>query len=73
MISAGTGELIKRIESERECPYPDVMFGDSRDQALKLKTMKYNDGWTSKCGWFVSPYIADESVLLVNTDLFGYW
>ena len=32
LISAGTGELLKRIESEKDNPYGDVMFGGSHSQ-----------------------------------------
>src|SRR5690625_1329284 len=34
LISAGTGELIKRIETEKDNPSGDVMFGGSKAQAL---------------------------------------
>ncbi len=29
MIQAGTGELVKRIQSEKNDPYADVLFGGS--------------------------------------------
>lgn len=32
LISAGTGELMKRIESEKENPYADVIFGIAEAQ-----------------------------------------
>ncbi len=32
LISAGTGELIKRLESEKENPYADVIFGIAETQ-----------------------------------------
>lgn len=80
LISAGTGELIKRIESEKDNPYADVMFGGSKAQALSYPELfeeyvsvhndDIMDGHKNADG-FVSPYIADGSVILVNTDLIG--
>ena len=32
VIQAGTGELIKRLQSEKNDPYADVMFGGSYSQ-----------------------------------------
>src|SRR5690625_388099 len=80
LISAGTGELIKRIESEKDNPYADVMFGGSKAQALSYPELfeeyvsvhndDIMDGYKNADG-FVSSYIADGSVILVNTDLIG--
>lgn len=80
LISAGTGELIKRIESEKDNPYADIMFGGSKAQALNYGDLfedyvspeddEIMDGHKNESG-YVSPYIADGSVLLVNTDLIG--
>jgi len=80
LISAGTGELIKRIESEKDNPYADVMFGGSKAQALGYPDLfeeyvspeddNIMEGHKNESG-YVSPYIADGSVLLVNTDLIG--
>lgn len=80
LISAGTGELIKRIQSESENPYADVMFGGSKAQALGYPELfeeyvsKNNDdmeeGHQNVAG-FLTPYTADGSVILVNTDLIG--
>lgn len=80
LISAGTGELIKRISSEKENPYADIMFGGSKAQALGYPELfeeyvsKNNDemldGHKNAEG-FLTPYIADGSVILVNTDLIG--
>ncbi|MCF6464370.1 ABC transporter substrate-binding protein [Clostridium sp. Cult2] len=80
LISAGTGELLKRIESEKENPYADVMFGGSHSQFVQYADLfeEYvspNDeylveGAQNKLGYTTS-YIADGSCLLVNTDLIG--
>ncbi|CEG29144.1 ABC transporter substrate-binding protein [Bacillus sp. B-jedd] len=80
LVSAGTGELIKRIESEKENPYADVMFGGSKAQALGYKDLfeeyvsKHNDNMLDdhkNVDGFLTPYVADGSVILVNTDLIG--
>lgn len=80
LISAGTGELIKRIQSEADNPYADVMFGGSKAQALGYPELfeeyvsdndkEMEDGHKNDSG-FLTPIIADGSVLLVNTDLIG--
>src|SRR5690625_2976324 len=80
LISAGTGELIKRIQSETENPYADIMFGGSKAQALGYPELfeEYvsvnNDDMEvvhQNVDGFLTPYIADGSVLLINTDLIG--
>lgn len=80
LIAAGTGELIKRIESEKENPYADVLFGGSRAQLSKYfdllqEYVSPNDefmmeGCKNATG-YLTPYNADGSCLLVNTDLIG--
>lgn len=80
LISAGTGELIKRISSEKENPYADIMFGGSKAQALGYADLfeeyvSKNDADMldehKNTSGFLTPYIADGSVILVNTDLIG--
>ncbi|MBS4206573.1 ABC transporter substrate-binding protein [Bacillus sp. FJAT-50079] len=80
LISAGTGELIKRIQSEKDNPYADIMFGGSKAQALGYPELfeeyvsKNNDDMLPdhrNVDGFLTPYIADGSVILVNTDLIG--
>ncbi len=80
LISAGTGELFKRISSEKENPYADIMFGGSKAQALGYADLfeeyvsKNNDDMLDdhkNTSGFLTPYIADGSVILVNTDLIG--
>jgi iron(III) transport system substrate-binding protein len=80
MVSAGTGELIKRIESEKENPYADILFGGSKALALGYPDLfekyvsKNNDDMLPEhqnVDGFLTPYVADGSVILVNTDLIG--
>lgn len=80
LISAGTGELLKRIESEKENPYADVMFGGSHSQFAQYPELFEEyvspedehmlEGHQNKSGYMTS-YISDGSCLLVNTDLVG--
>lgn len=80
LISAGTGELLKRIESEKDNPYADVMFGGSHSQfaqhpELFEEYVSPNDKYLvenarNKSGYMTS-YIADGSCLLINTDIVG--
>jgi len=80
VIQAGTGELMKRIESEKEDPYADVMYGGSHAQFQTSKDLfqdyvSVNDAnlpeaYQNDSG-FVTAYVLDGSVLIVNTDLIG--
>lgn len=80
LVSAGTGELLKRLDSEKDKPYADVMFGGSRSQFVQKPELfeKYvspndkdlMDGHHNTTG-YITPYVADGSVLLVNTNLIG--
>jgi len=80
LVSAGTGELIKRVESEKANPYADVVFGGSMATFMDNKDLfeEYvspNDeflleGHRNTTG-FITPYVSDGSVLLVNTNLIG--
>ncbi|MBO0993542.1 extracellular solute-binding protein [Bacillus sp. SD088] len=78
LVSAGAGELIKRVETESENPYGDILFGTIRkgehpdliqeyvspnDEAMLEQHKNYENLYT--------PYITNGSVLLVNTDLIG--
>ena len=80
LIQAGTGELIKRIQSEKADPYADVMFGGSWSQAydneelwepyVSANDANVLDAYKNKCG-FITGNVLDGSVLVVNTDLIG--
>ncbi|WAA13096.1 ABC transporter substrate-binding protein [Fervidibacillus halotolerans] len=80
LVTAGTGELIKRLESEKDNPYADVLFGGSKAQVLNYPELfeEYvsvnNDDMLEghkNVDGFLTPYTADGSVILVNTDLIG--
>jgi len=77
LITAGTGELYQRIRSEAGNPQGDVMFGGGAAQALvnidlwQQYTSPQNDAMLDagkNTTGSVTPYQADGSNLLVNTD-----
>lgn len=80
VITAGTGELLKRAESERENPLGDIFWVADRtmlesSQDLFMKYVSTEDGnmmenFRNTTGYF-SPAFADPPVLIVNTDLKG--
>lgn len=80
VIQAGTGELVKRIQSEQNDSYGDVLFGGSwslayDNQDLWEPYVSANDGnvmdaYKNTCG-FITGNVLDGSVLIVNTDLLG--
>ncbi len=76
VVSAGAGELMKRIESEKDNPYADVIFGGY------VTDPEYFEEYVSgnlkdllvdheKVAPFRTPYIANGSCLLVNENLIG--
>jgi iron(III) transport system substrate-binding protein len=80
LIQAGTGELVKRLDSEKADPYADVMFGGSHSQfvsnaGLFEPYVSPNDknvveAYQNKTG-FTTSYVLDGSVLIVNKNLKG--
>ena len=80
LIQAGTGELVKRIQSEKNDPYADVLFGGSWSQMytnedlwepyVSANDANVIDAYKNKCG-FITGNVLDGSVLIVNTDLIG--
>ncbi|MGM9972607.1 MAG: extracellular solute-binding protein [Clostridiaceae bacterium] len=80
IIQAGTGELIKRLQSEKQDPYADVMFGGSFSQFYSNEDLfeeyvSENDqhvmeAYRNTTG-FTTSYVLDGSVLIVNKDLIG--
>ena len=80
VIQAGTGELIKRIQSEKNDPYADVLFGGSWSLAYDNKDLwemyvspndkNVIDAYKNTCG-FITGNVLDGSCLIVNTDLIG--
>jgi len=78
LVSAGTGELLKRLDTERENPYADIMFGGLNLQKLEDETIfeeyiSVNDDMMTRKNikGILTPHIADGSNLLINTDLIG--
>jgi len=80
IISAGTGELLKRIESEQENPQGDVLFGGSKATVRAKKDLfeeyvSVNDEYMlddhKNVDGFLTPFTADGSCILVNKDLIG--
>lgn len=78
IVTAGTGELYQRIRSEAASPQGDVMFGGSAAQAVENSdlweeyTSSNDDAMLDlgkNIGGYCTPYQADGSNLLVNTDL----
>lgn len=78
IVTAGTGELYQRIRSEAASPQGDVMFGGSAAQAVENAdlwgeyTSENDDAMLElgkNIGGYCTPYQADGSNLLVNTDL----
>ena len=80
LIQAGTGELVKRIQSEKNDPYADVLFGgswslmytneDLWEPYVSANDANVIDAYKNKCG-FITGNVLDGSVLIVNTDLLG--
>lgn len=80
LVSAGSGELVKRIRSEKGKAYADVMFGGAfelftANADLFEKYVSPNDqylfeGHRNTSG-IMTAYVSDGSVMLVNTNLAG--
>ena len=76
LISAGAGECWKRIESEKNNPVADVMWGGQTfKEGLAEQYVSTNDGsvieqFRNRDGW-MTPYCLDGSVILLNTNLIG--
>lgn len=80
VISAGTGELMRRIETEQNSPYGDVMFGGTKSVHVENidlfhEYVSENDAdlieeYQNDTGKITS-YVLDGNVLLVNENLAG--
>ncbi|MGY3724465.1 iron(III) transport system substrate-binding protein [Granulicatella balaenopterae] len=78
LIQAGTGELFKKIESEKEAPVADVIFGGSYTQYatngeyfaeyVSPEDENVVEQYRNTTG-YSTPYTLDGSVLIVNPDL----
>jgi iron(III) transport system substrate-binding protein len=78
IISAGTGEVWKRIESEKNNPNADVVWGGQvqnyKAELLDDYVSANNKGVLPQyqnIAGKMTPYCLDGSVLLVNTNLIG--
>lgn len=80
LVVAGTGELLKRAQSEKENPLGDIfwvadqtMLESSKElfmQYVSPEDEKMMKAFRNTTGYF-SPAFADPTVLIVNTDLKG--
>lgn len=80
IISAGTGEVFKRLQGEARSPYADVVFGGAyatymiNEELFEPYTSVNNgniiDIYQNTTG-FITPYVLDGSLILVNKTLIG--
>lgn len=80
LVTAGTGELLKRAESEKDNPLGDIFWVADRTmlESSSHLFMEYVsgedqnmlEGFQNTTGYF-SPAFSDPPVLIVNTDLKG--
>lgn len=78
LIQAGTGQLIKRLQTEKSAPYADLIWGGSYSTIRDNKELfqdyisKNNDlimeAYQNKTG-FITPFTVDGSCILINTNL----
>jgi iron(III) transport system substrate-binding protein len=80
LVTATTGELYTRIQSEASNPQGDVLFGGGVAQAMDNADLWQDytgsnnaqmEAIGQNVGGYSTPYQADGSVLLVNTDKIG--
>lgn len=80
VVVAGTGELLKRAQSEKDNPLGDIfwvadetMLSSSKDlfmQYVSPENANMQDAFKNKTEYF-TPAFADPTVMIVNTDLKG--
>ncbi|WP_139365650.1 extracellular solute-binding protein [Shouchella patagoniensis] len=80
LISAGTGEVVTRVESERNNPQGDVLWAaditmlhdktDLFEEYVSPEDEYMMEGFKNTTGYF-SPAFSDPTVFIVNTDLAG--
>ncbi len=80
LVTAGTGELLKRAESEKDNPLGDIFWVADRTmlessshlfmQYVSTEDGNMLNGFQNTTGYF-SPAFSDPPVLIVNTDLKG--
>ncbi|BAL01576.1 iron(III) ABC transporter iron(III)-binding protein [Oscillibacter valericigenes Sjm18-20] len=80
VVTGGTGELLKRVQSEAENPQGDILWAadesmlSSYTDLLEAYTSPEDanmmDGYTNTSGYFSAAF-SDPTVFIVNTDLAG--
>lgn len=80
IVVAGTGEVLKRVESEKNNPHGDILWAADETMLSQYKHLfmqyvsKENENmqpeFRNKSGYF-SPAFADPTVMIVNTKLQG--
>lgn len=80
LIQAGTGELFTKMNSEKNNPVADVMFGGAystftqNEDLFEPYTSGNNDNvienYQNTTG-YITPYVLDGSMLIVNNSLIG--
>jgi iron(III) transport system substrate-binding protein len=80
VISAGTGEVFKRLQGEMNNPYADVVYGgayatymineDLFEKYVSPNDSKVMEAYRNTTG-FITPYVLDGSIILVNKSLIG--
>lgn len=80
VISAGTGEVFKRLEGEQNNPYADVVYGGAYATYMNNPGLFQNyvspnnenviEAYRNTTG-FITPYVLDGSIILVNKSLIG--
>lgn len=80
LVQAGTGELFKKLETEKQAPVADIIWGGAYSQYAESTDLfeeyvpKENDQlveeYQNKTG-FYTPYTIDGSVILANKKLLG--
>jgi iron(III) transport system substrate-binding protein len=80
VISAGTGELFKRLQGEANAPYADVAFGGAYATYVANKPLfqsytSANNGKVMRAyrntSTYITPYALDGSLILINKKLIG--
>lgn len=80
LIQAGTGELFAKLESEREAPVADIIFGggyaqyslneDLFEEYVSPEDENVIQEYNNSTGLY-TPYTLDGSVLIVNPEVVG--
>lgn len=80
VISAGTGEVFKRLQAEKNNPYADVAYGgayaiyklneDLFQDYVSVNNDQIMEQFQNVDG-YITNYVLDGSVLLINKDLIG--